>query len=432
MAGVRKKPRTVGGKYQAWFINTCGKRQYFTGTTDREETLYMARRLEDDHRQVRLGYRPASTSAERHRARPFPEVRDEYLDWGEVSGGLRGRPWGEYHAKKRRTHLHWWGKRLSLGTLADFDGLLPRVEKAIRHLYSEGKAGKTLANYAEALTAFCVWSVQRGYLADDPLKSLRPIDTTPRTKRRAMTESEIALLLDVCGPHRRLLYETALLSGLRANELRSLSLDHLDSNRLGLNLDAEWTKNRKAGFQHLSGDLVARLRRFADEGVAEQLYGKFYKRRDATRRAPPNPLLFVPLSLSRDFDKDLSAAGISKWTPDGKLDFHALRLTYINLVLDSDISAREAQAMARHATLDMTLDRYGRARHERMAEAVEGISKRLISAQERVPRVYRIAVGSEGESATAYGTSSCADFVMVEQRGIEPLTSDLQSPRSPN
>ena len=132
-------------------------------------------------------------------------------------------------------------------------------------------------------------------------------------------------LLDVCVPHRRLLYETAFLTGLRAKELRSLALVHLDTRRRGLNLDAEWTKNRKLGFQRLPRELLERLRCFADVRVAEQLYERFYKRRDATRKTPPDPLLFVPFSLSRDFDKDLNAAGIPKWRPEGKLDFHAIR-----------------------------------------------------------------------------------------------------------
>ena len=168
-----------------------------------------------------------------------------------------------------------------------------------------------------------------------------------------MTDEEIVRLPDVCGAHRRLLYETALLSGLRANELRSLTLAHLDTERRGLNLDAEWTKNRKPGFQVLPGELVERLRRFADDRAAEHLYEKSYTRRDGTRKVPANPLLFVPFSLSRDFDKDLNAAGIPKWTPEGKLDFHAIRLAFINLVLDSDISAREAWLWP--ATLRQTL-----------------------------------------------------------------------------
>ena len=304
--------------------------------------------------------------------------------------------------------------------------MLPRVEKELRSLQAEGKAGKTITNYSEALTAFCDWCVQRGYLAEDPLKALGSYDTTPQVTRRAMTDSEIICLLEACPPHRRLLYETAFLSGLRANELRSLTQSHLDEARCGLNLDAEWTKNRKPGFQHLPSALVDRLRSFGDEGVAERLYEKYYARRDATRRAPANALLFVPSStLSRDFDKDLKTADVLKWTPAGKLDFHAIRLAYINLVLDSDISAREAQAMARHASPDMTFNVYGRARHNRMAEAVEQIATRL-SVPDRVPSVYRLAAGAERDNATAVNTGSCVSQGMVEPRGIEPRSQESQ------
>ena len=50
---------------------------------------------------------------------------------------------------------------------------------------------------------------------------------------------------------RSLLYEMALFSGLRANELRSLTIDDLDLDRYGVILNAEWTKNRQEGCQPL-------------------------------------------------------------------------------------------------------------------------------------------------------------------------------------
>ena len=112
-----------------------------------------------------------------------------------------------------------------------------------------------------------------------------------------------------------------------------------------------------------------------------------------------------------------------KWMPDGKLDFHAIRNAFINLVLDSDVTAREAQALARHSTPDLTFNVYGRARHDRMTEAVEQIGRRLFSTPDRVPSVHRLAVAPERESATAMKTSSCAPNYLVELRGIEPLTS---------
>jgi integrase len=98
-----------------------------------------------------------------------------------------------------------------------------------------------------------------GYLAKDPLEGFAGFDITPQTERRAMTAEEIHGLLDVCAPHRRLLYEVAFTTGLRANELRQLTADNLDTTRCGLRLDAVWTKARKAGFQPLPDTVVTRL-----------------------------------------------------------------------------------------------------------------------------------------------------------------------------
>ena len=244
MAGIREEPSQRTGKYQGWFINAHGKRTYFRGTTSKAKTRQMANRLEDEHRQIRLGYRPAPQSAEKHRSRLYAEIMAEYLAWGEAQGGRGGRPWGATHARNRRMHLGWWQKCLGINSLVDLDGILPRVEKELQKLQSKGRTGKTISNYAEALGAFCDWCVQRGYLAEDPLKALAPFDTTPQTRRRAMTAQEIKQLLLACAPHRRLCLETAFMSGLRANELRNLAFKHLDTKRCGLHLDARWTKNR--------------------------------------------------------------------------------------------------------------------------------------------------------------------------------------------
>ena len=66
MAGVRKKPNP-GGKYHGWFVDAIGKRKFFTGTHNKAETLRIAERLEDEHRQIRLGYRPVPRSTDKHR-----------------------------------------------------------------------------------------------------------------------------------------------------------------------------------------------------------------------------------------------------------------------------------------------------------------------------------------------------------------------------
>ena len=84
MAGVRSKP-TKGGLWQAWFIDATGKKRFFTARS-KAEARRMAERLEDEHRQVKLGYRPAPLAADKHSKRPFFEVMEEYLAWGKSQG----------------------------------------------------------------------------------------------------------------------------------------------------------------------------------------------------------------------------------------------------------------------------------------------------------------------------------------------------------
>jgi integrase len=264
---------------------------------------------------------------------------------------------------------------LDLNIVTDLGDALSRVESALRELYREGRAGKTISNYAEALAAFCDWCVERSYLERDPLKKFKGFDTTPQTQRRAMTIVEMQKLLAVSPGHRALLWETALLSGLRADELRHLSKDHLDEH--GLHLDASWTKNRKGGFLPLPKTLIERLQGF-DEAIDR--YRTVYK--EIPSFIPEHPLLYVPRDPARELDKDLAAAGIPKYTKEGKLDFHALRVTYINLVIESGVTIKEAQALARHTTPQMTMNIYGRTREERLIGAVEKIAQHVTSMSE--------------------------------------------------
>jgi hypothetical protein len=126
--------------------------------------------------KIRLGYMPRSLLVQRR----FADAKADYLAWGETQGGRGGRPWGGDHARKRRERLAWWGEQLRLDMVTDLHDSLPRVEAALRELHALGRAGKTIANYAEALAAFCDWALERSYLSADPLKKFKGFDTTPK------------------------------------------------------------------------------------------------------------------------------------------------------------------------------------------------------------------------------------------------------------
>jgi integrase len=245
-------------------------------------------------------------------------------------------------------------------------------------------------NYAESLLAFCKWCVQRRYLAENPLHGMAAFDTIPKSWRRAMTLDEVRRLLAVAPEHRALLYEVAIASGLRAGELRSLSLRHLDVDGGGLRLDASWTKNRRNGFQYLPRALIQRLKTFAESDEPPRLYERHYGRTDCKLALPEKPLLFVPTQCAREMEKDLKSANIPKWTPEGKLDFHACRVAYVTFIFEAGASAKEAQTMARHSTPNLTFNVYARARESRQAELAEKVGF-AISAPQTAPQVPPLA-----------------------------------------
>lgn len=309
--------------------------------------------------------------------RPFKAVEEEYIAWGVAQGERGGRPWGPTHAASRRRHLPWWREQLNLKLLSDLEGSLPRAEKALRELQEAGRAGKTLANYAESLCAFCDWCIERGYLEFDPLKRLKKFDQSPMTKRRALTEEEVQRLLAVAPFERRLLYALACSTGLRVKEIRSLTPRHVDQKWAGLILDAAWTKNRKEDFQPVPSSVLLKL--------VEACKGK----------AKDEPLLHVPSHTARSLDLDLKAADISKTTHEGKIDFHALRTTFTTLVIESGANPKEAQKLLRHSTVDMTMNTYARARSTRVAEVSELAGQKVNLERECAISVQRAVVGGE-------------------------------------
>jgi len=412
-------------KWKFRIVDWDGRRKTSTGTTSEPETKRMALQAEARAARIKAGLEAPPTSSFKHRHRPYDEVKDEYLAWGKAQGGRGGRAWSSQHADKREKMLAWWKERLGLDTLIDLDGILPRVEEALRELQPT-HAGRTLQNHAEALRSFCRWCVTRGFLAVDPLRGLAPFSTEPQTIRRALTLKEIKALLEAAPEERRLVYEAAFCSGLRRNELRSLSVEDLDVEGGGLHLHAEWTKNRKPGFQPLPAALAQRLKAFIKTGKAADLYRTFLRRKDCTLQVPENPLLYVPSHAAREFDRDCKVAKIKKNAPGGKVDFHSCRVAYVSLVLESGAGVKEAQSLARHGTPTLTMNTYGRTRQSRLSELAEAVGNAVLTAEPKaestataqlMPR--RKAAGAEN----AYVPSAFDAGRLVEDRGFESTPS---------
>ncbi len=160
--------------------------------------------------------------------------------------------------------------------------------------------------------------------------------------RRALTDDELARLLEVAGP-RRLLYLTAMYTGLRRGELRQLQWGdlRLDAERPHVHLRAKTTKNRKAESIPLHPELVAELRAARPPGGGA------------------GSAVFARIPTNKTRRRDYERAGIERLDERGRQsDFHALRLTYCTMLHRHGVPLRQAMALMRHSDSRLTTQVY--------------------------------------------------------------------------
>ncbi|GMV84000.1 MAG: hypothetical protein AMXMBFR7_51840 [Planctomycetota bacterium] len=383
-----------------------GSQKAFTGFLSKEQTSKLAWKLETEQDEIRKGLRSPPKTSDINR--PFEVVVQEYLAWGTAQGGHGGRPWSKFHLGPRTARLKFWQERLALENLSDVYGILPEVEAVIRELQGQGNANKTIWNKVEALAAFCDWSLDREYLSNDPLKKLRKIDTTPKSVRRALTLDEIARLLSVSPPHRRLTYLVALTTGLRANELRNLTRKYLDLANGGIRVDPVWAKGRKASFQPLPTAVISELAMVAASLSEDQR------------------VLHVPLHTAVMLYRDLDRAGIARKTADGKVDFHALRTAFETLADENGATAKQAQELGRHSTPKVTFDHYVKARKEALGELVEKIGASMLGSTGSSAGVKQAERPHPADPATASEPKSSIGEAVASMGGSNPAPATVE------
>jgi integrase/recombinase XerD len=235
--------------------------------------------------------------------------------------------------------------------------------------------GATTANHHVAhLSQFCRWLMDRGVLSRNPAARVPRGDARDdlRQARRELAPEELRRLLDTtrAGPTRRhvsgldrhWLYLLACATGFRRSELWQLrpSWFALDATPPTVLMPGRVAKAGKAAVLPLPASVVPGLRQWLAGRPEAPLW-------------PANAREAAVCMLRLD----LAAAGIPfvDVTPEGprRVDFHALRHTYITMLDVSGASAREAQALARHATPQLTVGTYTHTSLQRLAVRVDAL-----------------------------------------------------------
>ena len=205
---------------------------------------------------------------------------------------------------------------------------------------ARGASPKTKNAYLATAKAFCNWLVRASRMARNPLANLETVEQRGREVRvrRALSDDEIARLLEVAGKY-RVVYLMALTTGLRRGELKALRWGdiHLNAARPFLAVRASISKNHKTATMFLRQDVADALR---------ELVG-----------ADTDNVLDMP--GRKRFKSHLLAAGIQPQGADGRVvDFHALRHSFITGLSKAGVSPRVAMELARHSQIDLTMRVY--------------------------------------------------------------------------
>jgi len=272
-----------------------------------------------------------------------------FNNWNEIRSDLIQREIPKLHKYVERVEIKKiGGKKVKRKKLKDL-GLI---------------SSKTANYYLKAVKQFCNWMVNNRRASESPVDYLQPINNHSESRqRRALEPDQLRLLLKAAqarpkrfgmtGPARAMLYQLAVETGLRANELRSLNKSSFDFDNCIVTVEAGSTKNKKNAILPLKKDTAKMLEQFLS---SKALDAKAFK---------------VPQKTADMLKEDLAAAGIPYVDDqDRYADFHALRHTTGSWLAASGVHPKVAQVIMRHSDINLTMSRYTHIFRGQESEAI--------------------------------------------------------------
>jgi integrase len=300
-----------------------------------------------------------------HRGRPLVEHLDEYEEHLCAKGNT------EKHVKLKVGRIRKAIKGCGFSTLRDIvpsrvEGWLAGERDAKRF------SAQTSNHYLVVLKGFCTWLVRERRAPDNALVGLSGVNVAldPKHQRRVLSEKDLAAFLKAAkkgapfrglsGRDRVMLYRVVLYTGLRLNEVATLTKDSFDleADPPAVAVEAGYSKRRKRDVLVLRKDLAADLKRWLRwKRKGEPVF-------QGTWAARAGKMVQI----------DVEAAGLAYQEDNGRFfDFHALRHQFISSLAASGVHPATAQKMARHSDINLTLSRYTHVGRGDEAAAVEGL-----------------------------------------------------------
>ncbi len=288
-----------------------------------------------------------------------------------------------------------------------------RVERYLAGLRSgeDGLSAQTSNFYLQAIQGFCRWMVQNRRATESPLAHLKRLNVKVdrRHDRTAFEVEEVRRLLaaTIMGPERygmdgrerSLVYKVAVETGLRANEVRTLTVSAFDLSACTVTVVAAYSKHRQEDTLPLRPETAEDLKAFfAGKMPGAKAFGGTYKR--LTDRTAE----MIQEDLAATAEKDQAGNVIREAIPytdaAGRYrDFHALRHTTGSWLSACGVHPKTIQTLLRHTDINLTMTRYGHSLRGQTAEAVSKLPRLDLPTRQS-----QKATGTDGK---AFVLASC-------------------------
>jgi len=284
------------------------------------------------------------------------EAADRWLE-GAREGSVRNRSGDRYKPSAIRSYDAALRLRLldELGPVRLSEVSRADLQRVAGRLLAKGHSASTIRNTFLPLRAIYRDAEAHGHVAVNPTTALR-LPASRGSRDRIAAPAEAARLLDAVPGRDRALWATALYGGLRRGELAALQWSDVDLAGGVLRVERSWdfggaadkelvdpkssSGSRRVPIPAVLRDelLEHRLREGREEGL---IFGRAYDRP------------FEPSGVSRRAQTAWKGAKLEALT------LHEARHTFASLMIAAGVNAKALSSYMGHASITITLDRYG-------------------------------------------------------------------------
>ena len=315
-------------------------------------------------------------------------LREAAAAWleGAKTGLVRNRSGDPYKPSALRTYELALNKRLlpTLGA-AKLAAITHRdLQDLADRLLAEGLDPSTIRNTLMPLRAIYRRALARGDVAINPTSGLE-LPAIRGRRDRIVSPDQAAALLNALPESERTLWATALYSGLRRGELMALRFEDIDLDSSVIRVRRSWDRYEgEIEPKSRAGTRTVPITRLLKEHLLTHTLRCRWRDGLVFGRSPTWP--FEPVTTASRAAKAWHTANLQPIT------LHQARHTFASLMIAAGVNAKALSTYIGHASITITLDRYGHLMPGNETQAANLLDTYLTAGRAAQPRALTSAI----------------------------------------